>query len=391
MLLDDCRLTDLVLANNPLTVQGAKALAFGFRGSARLQSLDLSGCGLDDQGVELLLQVLSREMTTEDERSLLESADQSINESQNGLFNLIDTIQRTNQRSVAPRQLVLKDTEGRVVVERLIRPGTGKYKKLNGDLLPGRAPRRPQTTRTGAREKYQVRAQAENQAPEEETMTMTEANIKSFNDVYNNQMRSMRCSTQAHNSIFMQTQTMTTENHRSSSLLSINVANNGAGGAAVARLCNFLVSPLCQLQTINLSSNTMNNDSCFRLASALSMGIIKPEQFAFLCNNLEVPTNWTPFEPPFVFKEVFKLPGYRETQRSRPQSRPQSGRVSAKRVRAGENKNNLTLEQMKEIGMRVYNECNDTLVEPDVSSFSMVNRIYDRTVEGCSPDGAQNT
>lgn len=84
-------------------MQGAKSLAFGLRGNITLQRLDVSNCSLDDSGIELILKVLSADMTNDENEELRQSADNALMQDQQGLFNLIETINRTGVKSVAPR------------------------------------------------------------------------------------------------------------------------------------------------------------------------------------------------------------------------------------------------------------------------------------------------
>lgn len=46
------------------------------------------------------------------------------------------------------------------------------------------------------------------------------------------------------------------------------------------------------------------------------MGLIRPDEFDFLLDNFDVPTTMDVFDPPFVYKEVYKLPGYREPSKA---------------------------------------------------------------------------
>lgn len=67
---------------------------------------------------------------------------------------------------------------------------------------------------------------------------------------------------------------------------------------------------------MTLSGNALSNESCFELASAFTMGLIKPDEFDFLLDSFDVPTTMDVFDPPFVYKEVYKLPGYREPSKA---------------------------------------------------------------------------
>lgn len=61
----------------------------------------------------------------------------------------------------------------------------------------------------------------------------------------------------------------------------------------------------------------------------------------------EVPTVFDKFQAPFTYKEVFKLPGYRESTKSR----PSTAKEFKRKIKATDNIHNMNLERMKELGM----------------------------------------
>lgn len=58
---EDCQLMSLMLRNNSIGPEGATSLAFALMKNRLLEHLDLENCALQDLGVGIICEVLSRQ------------------------------------------------------------------------------------------------------------------------------------------------------------------------------------------------------------------------------------------------------------------------------------------------------------------------------------------
>ncbi|CAL6011579.1 NOD3_protein [Hexamita inflata] len=114
---ETCPLTILGLNNNQIGVAGAKSLAFGLCQNYSLQSLSLEDCGLCDEGVGIICDILSRPLMKENfdqSVKLVTGKDEHFDQSEK-VFQLMQKVQKDCSPTACDKEILVVDSKGNVM------------------------------------------------------------------------------------------------------------------------------------------------------------------------------------------------------------------------------------------------------------------------------------